>query len=78
MAYLVLEIDATNMQLTDLMQRYLGDGTNPPLAAELLTNLMNEMVSGRVTGTIQATTRTSTAGVTPTGTGSVQYLLQYS
>lgn len=78
MAYLVLEIHATNLSINDLNQRYISDGTNPPLNAELFTNLMNEIISGRVTGTIQATSKDVTSSVTTSGSGSLQKLLQYS
>lgn len=75
MAYLAIEINATNLQIADLNQRVISDGSDSRKTLELLANLIQELVIKRTVGTVQLTSKSTTSSITTGGTGSLQVTL---
>lgn len=73
--FLDIEIAAQNLQMNDLNVNYLKDGTNARQLINALTDLLSEIQSGCVPATVQITSRTTTASIATSGTGSTQVSL---
>lgn len=71
MAILVIEIDAIGLQIADLNDKCLDSGDKQD-ALNGAANLLMAMASGNQSGTVQLTSRDSSASVSTSGSGSEQ------
>jgi hypothetical protein len=72
MAYLIIELNFPDLQIEDLNSKY---GPNSGDKQDTLSQAIDACASiacGAKSGSVQSTTRSSTAGVTPSGAGSKQ------
>lgn len=71
MAFIVVEVEISNQSIADLNDKVQRAG-KPHETVNNLTNLLDALKAGALDGTVQVTTRDTTATVTTSGTGSQQ------